>query len=52
MPGGPVKNLPSKAGDVSSVPGQGPKIPHTAEQQSVCHSGSSRTAMKDAACYN
>ena len=52
MPGGPVKNLPSKAGDVSSIPGQGSKIPHTAEQQSVCHSESSCTPMKDAACYN
>ena len=31
FPGGPlVKNLPSKAGDVGSIPGQGTKIPQTA----------------------
>ena len=29
FPGGPVvKNLPSSAGDVGSIPGQGTKIPH------------------------
>ena len=31
--GGPVdKNLPCNSGDVSSIPGWGTKIPHTAEQ--------------------
>ena len=29
FPGGPVvKNLPSNAGDVGLIPGQGTKIPH------------------------
>ena len=29
FPGGPAdKNLPSKAGDVGQIPGQGTKIPH------------------------
>ena len=33
--GGPVvKNLPYNAGDVSSIPGQGTKIPHAAGQLS------------------
>ena len=35
FPGGPVvKNLPSNAGDTSSIPGRGSKIPHAAEQLS------------------
>ena len=35
FPGGPmVKNLPCNAGDVSSIPGQGTKIPQAAEQLS------------------
>ena len=29
-----VKNTPCIAGDVGSIPGQGPKIPHAAEQLS------------------
>ena len=44
FPGGPVvKNPPSKAGDTGSIPGQGTKIPHAAEQLSpralepACH---------------
>ena len=37
IPGGPVvKNQPSKAGDTGSIPSQGTKIPHTAEQLSLC----------------
>ena len=33
FPGGPVvKNLPSQAGGVSLVPGQGTKIPHNMDQ--------------------
>ena len=33
IPGGPmVKNLPCNAGDMGSIPGQGTKIPHAAEQ--------------------
>ena len=36
FPGGPVvKNPPCNAGDVGSIPGQGTKIPHTAEQLSL-----------------
>ena len=32
FPAGPVvKNLPSSAGDVGSIPGRGTKIPHAAE---------------------
>ena len=30
-----VKNLPSSAGDTSSIPGQGTKIPHALEQLSL-----------------
>ena len=34
FPGSPVvKNLPSNAGDVGSIPGQGTKIPHAAGQR-------------------
>ena len=37
FPGGPVvKNPPSNEGDVGSIPGWGTKIPHTAEQLSLC----------------
>ena len=33
FPGGPmVKNLPSSAGDVGSIPGQGTGIPHAMGQ--------------------
>ena len=36
FPGGPVvKNLPCNAGDVSSIPGQGTKIPHAPGQLSL-----------------
>ena len=35
FPGGPVvKNPPSNAGDVGSIPGQGTKIPHATGQLS------------------
>ena len=35
FPGGPlIKNPPSNAGDVGSIPGQGTKIPHAVGQQS------------------
>ena len=44
-PGGPVvKNLPSSAGDASSIPGQGTKIPHAAGQLSL------HTATTEPAC--
>ena len=36
FPCGPVvKNLPSKAEDMGSIPGQGTKIPHAAEKLSL-----------------
>ena len=38
VPGGPVvKNLACNAGDRGSIPGQGTKIPHAAEQLSLSH---------------
>ena len=38
FPAGPVvKNLPSSAGDVGSIPGQGTKIPHAVGQLSLRH---------------
>ena len=37
FPGGPVvKNPPSNAGDASSIPGRGTKIPYAAGQLSLC----------------
>ena len=37
FPGGPgVENPPSSAGDMGSIPGGGTKIPHAAEQLSLC----------------
>ena len=37
FPGGPVvKYPPANAGDMGSIPGQGTKIPHAAEQLSRC----------------
>ena len=37
FPGGPVvKNLSCKAGDSGSIPGRGTKIPHAAEQLTLC----------------
>ena len=37
FPGGPVvKNLPSNAGDMGSIPGRGTKIPHAVGQLSPC----------------
>ena len=47
FPGGPVvKNLPSNAGDVSLIPGQGTKIPHAAGQISLSIS------TAECACHN
>ena len=37
FPGGSVvKNLPANAGDMDSIPDPGTKIPHAAEQLSLC----------------
>ena len=45
FPGGPVvRNPPSNAEDVGSIPGQGTKIPHAAGQLSPC------TATTEPAC--
>ena len=47
-PGGPiVRNPPSNAGDASSVPGQGTKIPHATRQLSL-----SATMGEKPACHN
>ena len=36
MPGGPVvKTLPSNAGGVGSIPGQGAKIAHASKNQNI-----------------
>ena len=38
LSGGPVvKNPPSNAGDLGSIPGRGTKIPHAAGQLSPCN---------------
>ena len=41
-----VKNLPSTAGDVGSIPGQGTKIPHAVQQLSPC------AATTESSSYN
>ena len=41
-----VKNSPSNAGDVGSIPGRGTKIPHAAGQQSL------RAATTESAHHN
>ena len=47
FPGGPVvKNPPSSAGDVGSIPGRGIKIPHAVEQVTGPQLESPHTAMK------
>ena len=46
FPGGPVvKNPPSNAGDVSSIPGRGIKIPHATGQLSPCMATREKTAQ-------
>ena len=47
FPGGPmVKNPPSSAGDASSIPGRGTKIPHAAGQLSP-HAATTEHASHD-----
>ena len=47
FPGGPVvKNPPSNAGDVGSIPGWGTKIPRAAGQLSLC-----ATTREKPACH-
>ena len=58
LPGGPVvKNPPSNAGDVGSIPGRGTKIPHAVGQLSPCaattepaHSRASAPQLEKPAC--
>ena len=46
-----VKNLPSNAGDKSSIPGWGTKIPHALRQLSLCTSKPSpRAATTEPTC--
>ena len=40
-----VKNPPSSAGDVSSIPGRGIKIPHATGQLSPCMATREKTAQ-------
>ena len=55
FPGGPVvKNLPSNAGDVGSIPSRGTKIPHAVGQLSPHTATREKPACrnKDPACRN
>ena len=54
FPAGPVvKNPPSNAGDVGSIPGQGTKIPHATGQLSLCATTRQPVLCnKDLACCN
>ena len=57
-----VENLPCNAGDVSSIPGQGTKIPHALGQLSLCANTmepmgpqlerSLRAATKEPTCHS
>ena len=50
FPGGPVvKNLPSSAGDVDSIPGQGTKIPHATGQLSPRATSTELTCLSERA---
>ena len=52
FPSGPgVKNPPCNAGDMSLIPGQGPKIPHAARQLSPGAATTGSHAL-DPACHN
>ena len=55
LPGGPVvKNLPSNAGDMGSIPGGGTKIPHAVGQLSpwAATTEPQHTTTKYPAWYN
>ena len=45
-----VKNSPCSAGDPGSIPGQGTKIPHTAEQLSQCTTTREPVHRKERSC--
>ena len=50
FPGGPVvKNPPSNAGDVGSIPGQGTKIPHATGQLSLSATTTELTCLNERA---
>ena len=51
FPAGPVvKNLPSNAGDVGSIPGRGTKIPHAAGQLSSHATTTELECLNERAC--
>ena len=51
FPGGPVvKNPPSNAGDLGSIPGRGTKIPHAAGQLSPCATTTELARLNERAC--
>ena len=51
FPGGPVvKNLPYNAGDTSSIPGQGTKIPHATGQLSPRATTTELARLNERAC--
>ena len=45
-----VKNLPSNAGDTSSIPGRGTKIPHAAGQLNLHATATELTCLNERAC--
>ena len=45
-----VKNLPSNAGDVGSIPSQGTKIPHATGQLSPCATTTELVRLNKRAC--
>ena len=51
FPGGPViKNPPSNAGDMGSIPGRGTKIPHAAGQLSLRATTTELAYLSERAC--
>ena len=53
FPGGPVvKNLPSNAGDLDSIPNQGTKIPYAAGQLSLSLTVQSMPQLRPNAAIN
>ena len=45
-----MKNPPSNAGEVGSIPGQGTKIPHAAVQLSTCATTTELVRVNERAC--
>ena len=48
--GSVVKNPPTSAGDVGSIPGLGTKIPHGAGQLNLCATTMEACALEPASC--